>query len=145
MMLLYLDGVYAEDAYGKVRFHRVKAPTAEELGVLVNRISRRVAKFLERRGFLERDEQSSYLTLATSEDEAMQQLSGHSITYRIAIGPQQGRKVFTLQSLPPVEEPMVGSSRWTSWPGLLRWFPNRGSISPDSTGCSRPIANIGYR
>lgn len=99
MMLLYLDGVYAEDAYGKVRFHRVKAPTAEELGVLVNRISRRVAKFLERRGFLERDEQSSYLTLATSEDEAMQQLSGHSITYRIAIGPQQGRKVFTLQSL----------------------------------------------
>jgi hypothetical protein len=29
----------------------------------------------------------------------MQQLYGHSITYRIAIGPHQGRKVFTLQSL----------------------------------------------
>ncbi len=30
---------------------------------------------------------------------------------QIAIGPQQGRKVFTLQSLPPVQEPKVGSSR----------------------------------
>jgi len=32
-------------------------------------------------------------------------------SYRIAIGPQQGRKVFTLQSLPPIEEPKTGSSR----------------------------------
>ncbi len=61
--MLYLDGVYAEDAYGKVRFHRIKAPTAEELGALVHRISQRVAKFLERRGFLERDDESSYLAL----------------------------------------------------------------------------------
>ncbi len=30
----------------------------------------------------------------------MDQLLGHSITYRIAVGPQAGRKVFTLQTLP---------------------------------------------
>ena len=30
----------------------------------------------------------------------MHQLLGHSITYRIAMGPNQGRKVFTLQTLP---------------------------------------------
>ena len=30
----------------------------------------------------------------------MDQLRGHSITYRIAMGSQQGRKVFTLQTLP---------------------------------------------
>jgi hypothetical protein len=36
----------------------------------------------------------SYLALETSDDEAMQQLHGHSINYRIAIGPHQGRKVF---------------------------------------------------
>ena len=47
--MLYLDGVYAEDAHGKVRFHRVKAPTADELGALVHRINQRVVKFLERR------------------------------------------------------------------------------------------------
>jgi hypothetical protein len=30
----------------------------------------------------------------------MDQLIGHSITDRIAVGPQAGRKVFTLQTLP---------------------------------------------
>ncbi len=70
-----------------------------------------MAKFLQRRGFLEADEESNYLTLETSEDEAMQQLYGHSITYRIAIGPNQGKKVFSLQSLPPVKESKAGSSR----------------------------------
>ena len=34
----------------------------------------------------------------------MQQLIGCSVSYRIAVGPQQGRKVFTLQTLPAVEE-----------------------------------------
>ncbi len=109
--MLYLDGVYAEDAYGKIRFQRIKAPTGNELAVLVHRISQRVAKFLQRRGVLEADEESSYLTLETSEDEAMQQLYGHSISYRIAIGPNQGKKVFTLQSLPPIKEPKTGSSQ----------------------------------
>ena len=109
--MLALDGVYADDAYGKIRFHRIKAPTVDELGVLAHRISHRVAKFLERRGFLERDEENTYLHLDISEDEAMQQLYGHSITYRIALGPHQGRKVFTLQSLPPKQEPKTASSR----------------------------------
>lgn len=56
--ILALDGVYAEDAYGKMRFYRIKAPTADELALLTQRISQRVAKFLERRGFLERDERT---------------------------------------------------------------------------------------
>ncbi len=30
----------------------------------------------------------------------MHALLGHSITYRITVGPQAGRKVFTLQTLP---------------------------------------------
>jgi len=33
----------------------------------------------------------------------MNQLLGHSITYRIAVGPRAGRKVFTLQTLPACE------------------------------------------
>ena len=77
-----------------------------------------MAKFLERRGFLERDEENSYLALEASGDEAMQQLYGHSITYRIAIGPRQGCKVFTLQSLPPVDETNDGSSRAANVAGL---------------------------
>jgi hypothetical protein len=34
----------------------------------------------------------------------MQQVLGCSVSYRVAIGPQQGRKVFTLQTIPAWEE-----------------------------------------
>ena len=68
------------------------------------------ARFLEKRGFLERDAENSYLALEQDDDDAMVQLQGHSITYRIAVGPQQGRKVFTLQTLPP-DENSPGSDR----------------------------------
>jgi hypothetical protein len=36
-------------------------------------------------------------------EDSMNQLLGHSITYRIAVGHQTGRKVFTLQTLPACE------------------------------------------
>ena len=49
---------------------------------------------------LERDAEHSTLALDTVDEDPMSQLLGHSITYRIAGGPQQGRKVFTLQTLP---------------------------------------------
>jgi len=38
----------------------------------------------------------------------MAQLLGSSITYRTAVGAQQGRKVFTLQTLPACDEPIDG-------------------------------------
>ena len=45
-----------------------------------------------------------------SDEDPSSQLMGRSITYRIALGPQQGRKVFTLQTLPDCESdnPIVG-------------------------------------
>ncbi len=49
---------------------------------------------------LERDAEHSTLALDAADEDPMDQLLGHSITYRIAVGPQQGRKVFTLQTLP---------------------------------------------
>jgi hypothetical protein len=45
-------------------------------------------------GLLERDAENSYLTTDTVPEDPMNQLLGHSITYRIAVGPQTGRKVF---------------------------------------------------
>jgi hypothetical protein len=76
-------------------------PELKELTQLVHTISLRVARFLERRGLLERDDEDSYLTLDFLDDEPMYELHGHAITYRIVLGPQQGRKVFTLQTIPP--------------------------------------------
>jgi hypothetical protein len=53
--MLVLAGVYVENNYGGLRFQRVKAPSVDELKALVHAISHRVARFLEKRGFLERD------------------------------------------------------------------------------------------
>ena len=63
--MLFPDGVYTEDARGKMCFHRVKAPTQEELLHLVHTLSHRVAQFLSRRGLLERDVENSYLVLSS--------------------------------------------------------------------------------
>ena len=96
---MLLDGVYTTNRYGKRRFQYVRAPLSDELTGLVHTISHRIARLLERQGLLERDMEQSYLTLE-EDDDPMQQIQGHSITYRIAVGEQQGQKVFTLQTLP---------------------------------------------
>ena len=102
--ILCIDGAYEIKPNGKLRFKRVKAPTAKELNTLVAKMSQRVARFLERQGLLTRDDESSYLTMDLQDEDAMNQIQGHSITYRIAVGPQQGRKVFTLQTMPSWEK-----------------------------------------
>ena len=104
--MLFLDGVYVDSANGaNMRFRWVKAPTSAELTQLTHTISRRVGRFLERQGLLERDAENSYLAGDAGEGGPLDQLLGHSITYRIAVGPHQGRKVFTLQTLPSCTEP----------------------------------------
>ena len=98
--MLFLDGVYVEHAGSIARFCWVKAPASAELMQLTHTIAHRLARYLERQGLLERDAEHSHLVLEDADEGPMDQLRGHSITYRIAVGPQQGRKVFTLQTLP---------------------------------------------
>ena len=99
--MLFLDGVYIEGRDGSLRrFQWVKAPTRDELTRLSHTIARRVGRFLERQGLVESDTGNSYLGAEAVDDESMAHLPGHAITYRIAVGPHQGRKVFTLQTLP---------------------------------------------
>jgi hypothetical protein len=63
-----------------------------------------VAGFLEREGLLVRDDDNDYLALDGLEDDPILQIHGYSITCRIATGKQQGRKVFTLQTIAPISE-----------------------------------------
>ena len=98
--MLFLDGVYVEHEGYTARFRWVKAPTDNELTQLIHTIAHCLARYLERQGLLERDAEHSYLALESADEDPMDQLRGHSITYRIAVGPQQGRKVFTLQTMP---------------------------------------------
>ena len=103
--MLFLDGVHAERPNGIRRFRWVKAPTSTELARLTKTLALRIGRYLERQGPLERDAENSYLAGDGFEAEPMAQLRGSSIAYRIAVGPQQGRKVFTLQTLPACDEP----------------------------------------
>ncbi len=47
-----------------------------------------------------RDVESEYLDLIQDEDDAMGAIVGASITYRLAFGPNAGRKALTLQTVP---------------------------------------------
>jgi hypothetical protein len=61
-----------------------------------------VGALLEKRGVLARDAESAWLTLDddAGEGDPLLQWAGSSVHYRIAEGPNRGRKVFTLQTLP---------------------------------------------
>ena len=99
--MLFLDGVYVTsfDQHKQV-FKQVNAPTKATLQALVQCISERLAKLLTRAGLLTQDDENAYLTLDQLEDNSLHHLHGYSITYRVAVGPQQGKKVFTLQTIP---------------------------------------------
>ena len=74
------------------------------MAALVQQISERVGRHLERRGLLVRDAESAWLEFDAEQASPLDDLAGHSITYRIAVGPNQGRKAFTLQTLPAWED-----------------------------------------
>ena len=57
--ILFLDGVYVYRDNRPPRFKRVKAPAKDELKDLVQLISRRVGRCLERQGLLEQDAESA--------------------------------------------------------------------------------------
>ena len=71
---------------------------------LLHRISGRIARLLEREGYLERDSQEGSLLLDGFDDDVNNEIQGSSITYRIAVGSQRGKKVFTLKTLPARDE-----------------------------------------
>jgi len=107
--VLFLDGVYTYRDNRPPRFQRVKAPDKSELEDLVQLISKRVGRCLEQQGLLEQDTESAWLDLDPAEDtDAMPQILGSSVFYRIAVGPQQGRKAFMIRTIRPLDRPDPG-------------------------------------
>jgi hypothetical protein len=70
----------------------------------VQRIAERIGRSLERSGPITRDIENAYLAFDPAEEAPINGLLGASITYRIATGPREGQKVFTLQTLPAEPE-----------------------------------------
>ena len=110
--ILFLDGVYVYRDNRPPRFLRVKAPDKSALEELVQLISQRVGRCLERQYLLEPLVENAWLKLDPAEDtDAMPQILGSSMSYRIAIGPQQGRKAFMICTIRPLDRPDSGLER----------------------------------
>jgi hypothetical protein len=107
--MLFLDGAYLTGTNPPV-FRRIDAPSAKELQALVERMAERIGQALDRKGLLVRDCENSYLSFDPAAGGPMDDLIGHSIAYRVAMGPRAGQKAFTLQTVPaePPEEQKKG-------------------------------------
>ena len=110
--MLWLDGVYeekVEQPQRKPRLHRSRAPTSAQLTHLADKIANRVCRHLARKGWLEGEGESVFLTDSAGGNDGMDALRMSSITYRIATGAQAGRKVVT-QTLPDDAGPLEGDA-----------------------------------
>ena len=96
---LSVQGYTAGDAAASTP-EPISGPSTEALASIGRRLG---ITFMA--GLLERDVENSYLASDAVDDDPMTPLLGHSITYRIAVGSQAGRKVFTLQTLPTSGDP----------------------------------------
>lgn len=103
--MLWLDGVYEERTASngdriKPRLHRARAPTSAQLTGLADTIARRVLRHLAKRGWLEGEAESVFLSERAERDDGLDAVRMSSITYRIATGQRAGQKVATLHTLP---------------------------------------------
>ncbi|MEX0965356.1 MAG: hypothetical protein WDZ52_15105 [Pseudohongiellaceae bacterium] len=65
------------DSISAFEWHSLATDGVEQLHDLLHVISQRVARFLEKRGILERDEGNSYLTLDGLEEDPLQDIHSH--------------------------------------------------------------------
>ena len=82
--MLFLDGVYVNGGAAAAAapiFHRVPASTTVQRHCLLDRISQRIGRYLERQGLLVCDPENDYLQLDSLDEEAscMDSLRGHSV------------------------------------------------------------------
>ena len=103
---LFLDGAYTFRSSRAV-FHRARRPQRDDIVRLLHRLSGRIVRLLERRGLLIADPVCPGLDFEA--DSSLEHLQAASIQYRIAVGPNAGRKALTLYTVPPLEdEPAPG-------------------------------------
>ena len=91
--MLFLDGVYYDNDYGKLKFKRAKLIAGANLQQLLELIVQRVAHHLEKRGLIERDMEHAWLNFDDIDNESdayLNDIYSHSISYRIAVGKHKG-------------------------------------------------------
>jgi hypothetical protein len=140
--MLVLDGVYRREGGGSLRFVPLPAPSSAELERLVQRIAERIGRSLERSGLITRDIENAFLAFDPSQEAPINAILGASITYRIATGPREGQKVFTLQTIPAEAEAprrdVAESSGFSLHAGIAATPSQRDKIEHLARYVSRP-------
>jgi hypothetical protein len=98
---------------------------------LANTIAHRVCRHLTRRGWLEGEDESAFLSDCAAGDDGMDALRMSSITYRIATGKSAGRKVVTLQTLPGDDGPLEGGA------GKVGGFSLHAGVAAEAHECQK--------
>ena len=108
---LVLDGVYTKKG-NEVQFYPVKAPSNQQLQLLLQCMIRRIMRCLVRKNMLIEDTGQIYLA-EQDPDDVLAPLQAAACTYRIAFGPRKGQKVLSLQTVLP-GAPEINSPRCVS-------------------------------
>lgn len=67
---------------------------------VVHLISQGIANYLEKMGLIPKDMDYTFWDLPIGDEDSLLHLQAASVSYRIAVGPDTGKKVFSLQTLP---------------------------------------------
>jgi hypothetical protein len=93
---LFIDGAYEIEGES-AEFHLAAPPTREEIAAVLAKIIRRLARHLERRGIIIKDEE---LQIDLDDDDSFAKLQAGAVSYRFALGPNKGKKALTLRTVP---------------------------------------------
>ena len=100
---LALDGIYVADEEGNLTFRRVAPPSDAEVARVADRVSRRVARLLERRG-LGPQTSGDECDLLSQRQPLLAELYGASISGRVLAGPRAGARVAKVGDAIEVED-----------------------------------------
>jgi len=94
---LVLASVYRR-IEGEPVFQQARAPSRDELAVLLDKIIARLLKMLNRQCYLVEEQGVTYLADRDA-DNPLASLQAAACTYRIALGPRAGQKVLSLRTV----------------------------------------------
>jgi hypothetical protein len=115
---LVLDGVYASDAEGGLRFHPLPPPQDAEVERVARRIARRIARLLEQRG-LHREADPSDVDPLSEEQPLLASLYAASVAGRVATGSRAGRRMLRVgDRIDPEALPVLEGERCASVDGV---------------------------
>ncbi len=80
----FLDGYFARNSFGKLKFHKIRAPTNEQMGKLLNQIKNKIKRRLHRLG---------YIDDPNDDASAFESCLAASVRYRTATGERAGKRL----------------------------------------------------